>query len=82
MREGGDIADTFKALNQSVQDFDKLIADPNIQRILAASASTSEHLADSSESVEIALRPWRKKANQLKMVVTKLLGMLKIVYTL
>lgn len=80
MKEGGNLDKTFQELAKSVEDFNKLLENEDIQKILASSARTSEHLAESAKSVDIALQPWRKKANQLKMILGKLAGMLKIVY--
>jgi hypothetical protein len=82
MREGGNIDASLEALTKTIEDFDRLVADENVKKILASSAKTSEHLAGSAESVDIALRPWRKKASQLKMVLGKILGLIKISYTL
>lgn len=73
---------TATDLQAALGDLDKLIADPNLKSILTTSAKTSEHLAESAESVDIALRPWRKKASQLKMIVEKALGLIKIVIPL
>jgi hypothetical protein len=70
------------ALAQAVKDFDALLADPHVQEILANTAKTSDHIAESAKSVDIALRPWRQKANQLKMILGKLAGMLKVVWSL
>jgi chromosome segregation ATPase len=73
---------TAADLQAALSDLDKLLADPNLKAILASSAKTSDHLAESAESVDIALRPWRKKASQLKMIVEKALGLVKIVIPL
>lgn len=73
---------TAADLQAALGDLDKLIADPNLKAILASSAKTSDHLADASESVDIALRPWRKKASQLKVIVERALSLIKIVIPL
>jgi hypothetical protein len=73
---------TAADLQATLGDLDKLLADPNLKAILDSSAKTSDHLADASESVDIALRPWRKKASQLKMIVERALGLIKIVIPL
>jgi len=80
MAEGGDIAGTLAELRRATSGVAVLVEDPNIQRLLASSAKTSTHLAESAESVDIALRPWRKKANQLKMILQKAAGMIKFVW--
>ncbi|MCC7498334.1 MAG: hypothetical protein IT160_12200 [Bryobacterales bacterium] len=80
LAEGGDIAGTMAELRRATAGFGVLVEDPNIRRILASSADTSEHLAAGAESVDIALRPWRKKANQLKMILRKAAGMIKFVW--
>lgn len=82
MRTGGDVAGALAKLNQAVGDVNTLLENDDIQKILASSAETSQHLAASAESVDIALRPWRKKANQLKMLLQKAAGMIKLVYQL
>jgi chromosome segregation ATPase len=70
--------DTVQHLDQAVQDLDKLLADPDIQATLAHVSGTAGHLEGSAESIDIALRPWREKANMLKTVVSKALGLIKI----
>lgn len=67
-------------LQAAIDDFDKLIADPNIGKIIANSADTSKHLAGAAETLDDVMLPFRKKANQIKAVILKLLGMVKIVY--
>jgi uncharacterized protein YoxC len=69
---------TATDLQTALADLDKLLADPSLKAILASSADASEHLAGSAESVDLALRPWRKKAGQLKWVIEKALGLIKI----
>lgn len=81
-QQGGNVDKTMAALVRSMQDVDSLLADPNVKAILASSAKTSGHLAESAESLDIAMRPWRKKANQLKTILTKAAGMIKFVYAL
>ena len=80
MAAGGDVAGSFHQLDLAVGNVNTLLEDPSIQKILASSADTSQHLAASAESIDIAMRPWRKKASQLKMLLEKALGMLKFVY--
>jgi hypothetical protein len=82
MAAGGDVAGTFHQLDLAIGNVNTLLEDPNIQKILASSADTSEHLEASAESIDIAMRPWRKKASQLKMVLEKAMGMIKFVYAL
>jgi len=82
MAAGGDVAGAFHQLDLAVDNVNTLIEDPDIQKILASSAGTSEHLEASAESIDIALRPWRRKASQLKMVLEKAIGMIKFVYAL
>ena len=77
---GGDVAGTFHQLDLAVGNVNTLIEDPDIQKILASSADTSQHLAESAKSVDIAMRPWREKASQIKMILEKALGMIKLVY--
>ena len=73
--------ETLASINRSVEDFDHILADPNIQQILASSAATSEHLSESAKSIDIAMRPWREKAQLLKTVLTKALGLFKFAWT-
>jgi len=82
MAAGGDVAGAFHQLDLAVDNVNTLIEDPDIQKILASSAGTSEHLEASAESIDIALRPCRRKASQLKMVLEKAIGMIKFVYAL
>ena len=82
MVAGGDVAGTFHQLDLAVGNVNTLLEDPSIQKILASSADTSQHLAASAESIDIAMRPWRKKASQIKTILEKALGMLKFVYQL
>jgi hypothetical protein len=62
---------TIELLNQSLAELDTLLADPNIQKTLA-------HVEDSTESVDIALRPWRQRASLLKTILSKVAGMIKV----
>jgi ABC-type transporter Mla subunit MlaD len=57
MATGGDVAGTFHQLDLAVGNVNTLLEDPSIQKILASSADTSEHLAESAKSVDIALEP-------------------------
>lgn len=79
IQSGGNLDKTFGELAVAVGDFNKLLNNEDITKILSSSADTSHSLAESAKSVEIALAPWRKKASQLKMILTKLLGMIKFV---
>jgi ABC-type transporter Mla subunit MlaD len=69
-------------LQSALDDLDNLITDPSIQKILTNSTDTSKYLAESAESIDTALRPWRKKAGQLKMIVEKALGLIKLTFPL
>jgi len=82
MAAGGDVAGTFHQLDLAIGNVNTLLEDPNIQKILASSADTSDHLAESAKSVDIAMRPWRQKASQLRMILEKAMGMIKFVYAL
>jgi ABC-type transporter Mla subunit MlaD len=79
---GDQAGKTVAELNKALGDMDKIIADPNIQKILASSADTSGHLAESAKSIDIAMRPFRQKAAMIKTVLLKAIGMIKVVYTL
>jgi hypothetical protein len=78
MAAGGSVKHTVDGLARSVDDFDKLISNPDIARLLAGSAKTSEGLAGAAESIDVALRPWRKKAALLKTVIGKIIGIIRI----
>jgi hypothetical protein len=82
VKDGGDVKVAMKKLEKTVDDFDQLLDNENIQKILASSADTSQHLAESAKSLDIAMAPWRKKANQLKEILLKVLGMVKLTYGL
>lgn len=82
MVKGGNVDKTFASLSNAVSDFDVLIDSPSIQQILANTASTTKSLAGSADTLDIVMRPWRKKANQLKVILGKLAGMLKVVVPL
>ena len=83
VKAGGEgVQKTADELTKALTDLDKLIADPDIQSILASSSKTSEHLAESAKSLDIAMAPWRKKASQLKMIIEKALGLIKFTYPL
>lgn len=60
-------ADTLTSLNRALADADRVVADPHIQQTLA-------HVDSSMESIDIALKPWRKKATLLKLILTKLMN--------
>lgn len=75
-----EVVNTFKALNKSINDLDVLLADKNIAKIIANSEQATFHTAQSMESVNIALQPWRKKAALLKTVVGKLFTVFKFTW--
>ena len=79
---GAGVQRTSDELTKALTDLDALIADPNIKSVLASSADTSGHLAESAKSLDIAMAPWRKKASQLKMILEKALGLIKLTYAL
>jgi len=62
---------TIELLNQSLAELDTLLADPNIQKTLV-------NVEGSTESVDIALRPWRERAGLLKTILSKVVGMIKV----
>jgi len=66
-RNGAASASTITALNKAVVDADTLVSDPAIQQTL-------QHIDNSTESIDIALRPWRKKAALLKIILEKILN--------
>lgn len=79
LAKGGNVDLTFAELAKSVGDFDKLVDNEDIRKVLANTAATSKSLSGSAETLDIVMRPWRKKANQLKTILEKLAGMLKFV---
>lgn len=82
MAKGGSVDAVFTSLTKAVDDFDVLVKDPSIQQTLANAASTSKSLSGSAETLDIVMRPWRKKASQLKIILGKLASMIKIVVPL
>ncbi len=74
--------ETLAALTRSIEDLDRLLADPAIAQTLANVEGVTHHTSGAMESVDIALRPWRKKANQLKFVLGKLIGFFRVVLPL
>lgn len=71
---------TLQDLDQTVQQLNTLLADPNVTATLAHLAGASNHLEQSAESIDLALRPWREKAHLLKSVIGKALGLLKLTF--
>jgi hypothetical protein len=69
---------TIQAATKSLDDLDKILANPSIKTTLDSTAKTSVSIAGSAESVDIALRPLREKARLLKVVLLKTLEVLKI----
>jgi phage-related tail protein len=63
--------ETFEALTKAILDFDKLLADENLAKILA-------NVEGSTKSIDMALRPWRERAHALKIILTKIAGIMKI----
>ena len=64
---GNASAATLLALNKAIGDADTLVSDPDIKATIA-------HIDHSTESIDIALMPWRKKAALLKVILEKLLN--------
>lgn len=61
-----------------------LLEDPALQRIIAHVDATSanvekgtKHLGETAETIDIATRDLRKKAGQVKFILSKLLGLIK-----
>jgi intracellular sulfur oxidation DsrE/DsrF family protein len=74
-----------KVTRKAVEDLDKallsldlVLADPNITATLGHVRQSSENLAESTKSVDIALRPLREKAKLLKIILLRALGMIRI----
>jgi methyl-accepting chemotaxis protein len=65
---------------RAIDDFDKLLASDEIKELLAHSAGTARNIDDGTESIAVALRPWREKASQLKMILGKIAGFFKITW--
>ncbi len=80
LKDGGGVAGTFRQLDLAVANVNVLLEDPNIQKILKDSSKITGSLADSAETLEIAVRPCREKANQLKLILGKLVGLVKFVH--
>ena len=59
--------DTLRSLDKALIDADTLISDPQIHEAI-------QHTNASMESIDIALRPWRKKAALLKLILEKMLA--------
>lgn len=82
MATGGNIDSTLANLSKAVLDADTLIADPNVKQTIANGQDITKHLASSAETLDDVMMPWRKKVTQLKIILGKLAGMLKIVIPL
>jgi hypothetical protein len=61
--------EALRSLDVAIDDFARLLEDPNIQRSLANIEGITANGNDAMESVATALRPWRKRAGQLKAAV-------------
>ena len=61
---------TVEHINQDLVDLDKLIADPHL-------SSTIAHVDGTMETVDIALRPWRKRAGLLKTILLHAVDLVK-----
>ena len=72
------VAVTVEALGKSVADLDKIISDPDIQKILANSADTTKSISESAASLDAVTRPWRKKVGQLQLILKTLASFLKV----
>jgi hypothetical protein len=55
------------ALQKAIEDANKVIQDPNIQKTLA-------HIENSTETVAIAIEPWRKRANRALSILKFIAG--------
>ncbi len=75
-----EVMSTIQSLNKSVDDLDALLADKNIVKTIANAEKATLHTAQSMESVDMALRPWRQKAGLLKTVVGKLFTVFKFTW--
>ncbi len=73
---------TLIALAKAIEDFDRLLTDPAIAQTLANIEGFTGHGDNAMESIDIALQPWRKKASQLKFIVSKLAGFFRVVLPL
>lgn len=82
MKTGGDVSNTFAALNKAVDDLDKQLTNPDIARILANAGDTSGSLAESAKSLDAVTRPWRKKIGQLQLILKELASFIKFTYPL
>ncbi len=81
IRAGGPVAaDDLRKLGAAIDSINTLVADPNVSQTLAHTAKATDHLAGAAESVDIALRPWRKRAGLLKTILSRALGVVKLTY--
>jgi hypothetical protein len=65
--------ETFDQWNRAIADLAALLEDPNIKKTLA-------HVEGSTESVDIALQPWRKRAHALQIISQKVFAVFKFTW--
>lgn len=79
VESGGPVSvELLSSLSAAVNDFDKILASEDITSTLNSMAKGSSSLAEVGETLDQATRAWRKKAGQLKLLVTKALGLIKL----
>jgi len=76
--KGGDIAETVVKLNSNLDSFNTLLSDPNIAATIANGQATTASLASAMKTVDIVLLPYRKKVSQVRYVLDKLIGLVKV----
>jgi len=71
---------TMQQLNRAIGDLNKLLEDPNVKATLANVAGATKHVDGAAESIDMALKPWREKANMLNTIMGKLFGLVKLTF--
>ncbi len=81
IRAGGPVAaEDLRKLGAAIDSINALVSDPNVAKTLANTERATNGLAGAAESVDIALRPWRKRAGLLKTVLSRAFGVVKLTY--
>lgn len=81
IRAGGPVTvDDLRKLGAAIDSINALVSNPNVAKTLANTERATNGLAGAAESVDLALRPWRKRAGLLKTILSRALGVVKLTY--
>ena len=80
--KGGAIDTTIAALNSNLDSINTLLSDPNIALTIANGQEITKSFASTAKTIDIVLMPYRKRVNQVQLLLKELWGAVKFTFPL